>query len=54
MGMKQALDPAQANFTDIAGVMGQRLYISNVLHEAQIVVDDGGTSDGIHPGAIWV
>jgi len=42
MGMPVAFDPVAADFTGIANIPGQPLYISKVIHQANIDVDEKG------------
>lgn len=43
LGLRRAFDRHLADFTGIANVPGHRLYISKVVHQAYVAVDEGGT-----------
>lgn len=43
LGMPQAFSPATANFTAMANVPGQPLFIGDVIHKAFVQVDELGT-----------
>lgn len=54
MGMADAFDPGQADFTGMydASRIGQRLFISDVLHNAWVSVDERGTEAAAATGVI--
>ena len=43
LGMPNAFNPTHANFTGVAGDPARPLYISAVLHQAKVDVDENGT-----------
>ena len=43
MGMPKAFSPREADFSGIANVPGEPLYIGNVIHKALVDVDEKGT-----------
>jgi serpin B len=43
LGMKDAFDPVNADFTGIAKLETQNMYISKVFHKTHIEVDRKGT-----------
>jgi serpin B len=43
MGMPAAFDPNSADFSGMADLTDERLFISDVLHKAFIKVDESGT-----------
>ena len=43
LGLNDAFDPYRADFTKMATVEEQNIYISKVLHKTHIDVDEGGT-----------
>lgn len=46
MGMEDAFDPFQADFSAMGRYGGQPLYISRVLHKTKLAVDERGTKAG--------
>lgn len=43
LGLNDAFDPYRADFTKMATVDGENIYISKVIHKTHIDVDEGGT-----------
>lgn len=54
MGMADAFDPGRADFSGMydAGKVGERLFISDVLHNAWVSVDERGTEAAAATGVI--
>jgi serpin B len=52
LGMREAFDPAKADFTGIADVRPDRLYIQDGFHKGFIAVDEDGTEAAAAKGVV--